>query len=145
MPYSLCLYLEAATVTRRVLRPQLNAACDSQRTQTSSLLLEPEAATVTSTCVLPALLRNTIMSLKCCTICARESSTLTVIKLHRQRCPKYHENHVSFQALKKRASDASQISKEGTKVASSHQRGEPQTTQMRDNVRVVMFSNPTEH
>jgi uncharacterized protein (UPF0128 family) len=73
----------------------------------------------------------------------RESSTLTGIKLHQQRCKKYHENIATLQALKKWGLDAIWNSKEGTKAASSHQRGESETMQMGDNVSVVMLSDPT--
>ena len=88
-------------------------------------------------------MHDIIMLLQCCAICMCESSTLTVIKLYQQRCKKYHKNIVTLQALKKWALEATWNSNEGRKVASSHQRHEPETTQMGDNVSVVMLSDPT--
>jgi hypothetical protein len=106
------------------------------------MLLGTEPTASVTRCVLPSLLRNTIMPVKCCTKCARESSTLPGIKLHRQNCTKYHEYIATLRSLKKRAAEAKLDSREGTNTVSYYQRGEPETTQT---VSVVMFPGPTEH
>jgi hypothetical protein len=67
------------------------------------------------------------------------------IKLHRQSCSKYRENIATIRSTKKRAAEAKLNSQERMNTTSYHQRGEPETVQMGDEVSVVMFSGPTEH
>src|SRR6266853_1634999 len=85
------------------------------------------------------------MPLKCCTLCVRESSTQTGIKLHRQNCSKYHEHIMMLRSLKQQAAEARISYREGTNTTSYHQRGEPETTQTVDTVSVVMFPGLTKH
>jgi hypothetical protein len=83
------------------------------------------------------------MPLKCCTVCARESMTLTGIKQHRQHCSNYRGHIATLQSLKKQAAEAMLDAREGTNVMSHHQRGEPETTQADDMVSLVIFPSPT--
>src|SRR6266851_5760666 len=85
------------------------------------------------------------MPLKCCTLCVRELSTQTGIKLHRQNCSKYHEHIMMLRSLKQQAAEARISYREGTNMTSYHQRGEPETTQTVDTVSVVMFPGLTKH
>src|SRR6266851_1360669 len=85
------------------------------------------------------------MPLKCCTLCVRELSTQTGIKLHRQNCSKYHEHIMMLRSLKQQAAEARISYREGTNTTSYHQRGEPETTQTVDTVSVVMFPSLTKH
>src|SRR6266851_2921084 len=85
------------------------------------------------------------MPLKCCTLCVRELSTQTGIKLHRQNCSKYHEYIMMLRSLKQQATEARISYREGTNTTSYYQRGEPETTQTVDTVSVVTFPGLTKH
>jgi hypothetical protein len=106
------------------------------------IVLWLEVATVICR-VLPSPSRNTIMPLKCCAVCARELTTLTGIKQHRQCCSNYRGYIATLQSLKKWVAEAMLDAREGTNVTSHHQRGEPETTQTDDTVSLVIFPSPT--